>query len=326
MSFCFLLVSYTEFFGEDSDFKYFNDIKIRFVANDDTDSFISNCIFSNLTSSCAGAIFVDSKRGNIYIGNSVFEFCSSTGNFGGLLLKTLKSDIFIEKVCGFYCFTPPSTNINGQFGLISVESTRKTSVQLLSITKCSPFIGNSMVAFSISYGNQSYIHNNSSFNRVCRHSGTDFASSKDTQFRFSTISYNDATQWATMEIMSSYMNMSFSNIIGNNSPHSRGIFIINSASFVMKNCILLKNQNILFDIRTNNKFVTIMDSIIDILTRIESYPSTLNVMITNTQTLKILHLKNANCDAEFTQEMITRECHYYHNNMIVTATILLIIN
>jgi len=258
----------------------------------------NNCVFSNLSSSGnGGAINIGSYSNEISFYFCMFAYCSASFN-GGAIYCSSQGDVFrMKRVCGFYCYSNSVGNVFPQFSHVLLTSKAICEIEHTSILLCSPFYGHSIAVIRVEYGNQTVTNTNSSNNRLARHSAIDMFYSKKFLIDCSSFVNNTSSEWTALQF---YLNdglIYMSNIIGNNSPNSRGVFLFADSHINVDNCCILKNLNTLFDNR-NKDYFTIRNSIIDSLTYIGYLPLTTSITSTTSNFHTLNLYQSGFCKAE----------------------------
>ena len=192
-----------------------------------------------------GIIYIYEIISHFYLLEVTFLNCSCTGRGGAIFFHviTKESSSFLNKVCGFECWTP--INSYYPFGEINVFNNKNNNISFLSISKTTPFFGYSNECFYLYEGKQFLNNFNSSFNKV--KTGSSFVSRQANQINitFSTFFNNSASSYICISMNENYnSNLSFLNLIGNNSP-SYGIFYIYLGIYNFQNSIFFNNINTL---------------------------------------------------------------------------------
>lgn len=258
---------------------------------------IRSTVFNGLSSNGGGAIYLSSITCNIFIEYCLFNACFSTNNDGAVFVQIQQSSIIIDKTCAFYCYSKYGYDYMGQFGRIQVDNSNIIVCQYMSITQCSPFSGHSSNTLILYGGNTSFIYSNSSKNYLYRHSGVDFVSGSGFYCGYSTLSNNVVVGWTVSRVFSHKGQYYLTNIVGNNSPDSRGIFLLDTATIKFDGCCIQKNLNTLFDIRTSTS-VTLLNCFVDSLSYLSSKPTTSNITITKYPTYSHIHYQDEFCHAD----------------------------
>ena len=180
---------------------------------------------------------------NLLIQDSMFFNCSSDVSGGVLFFQCPNNgNLIMERICGNSCFAP-----NYQFSFIDIHSTKKNILIYCSITKCSPDHLSRDQVLTINNGNTSINNFNSSHNRLYTNSVFSLTSTLNVNMSFLTIVDNLVTNSVaiSMNLGSSNCDISYLNLIGNNSPSGYVIYMYYSFYFY-RNCIVIDNFNSLF--------------------------------------------------------------------------------
>lgn len=218
---------------------------------------VKHCLFQSCrTISNGGAIRIYLDVGIVYFQDCIFNNCSaSTGGAVYIDYNHHRSQIFIDRVCGYMCHAPSSGNFMN-FNLGTVYNNITSWINMSSINYCSNVQSSSGSIFH-SGGNFMISEINSSFNSASSFSSIYFNPQFEGTIRYSTIANNSASSY-TLYIQSnmgyksymSYCNIFFNTVTSSTSPIIGLIGKSSSASngTIIQNCIFYNNQGTLFSI------------------------------------------------------------------------------
>jgi len=208
-----------------------------------------NCYFSTQSTDNGGAISINTGILKLLIESCVFKGCISTsGEAGAVFCVNVNAEVVMSKVCAYGCYT--SVEQFRQFATITNSNFKTISCYLLSITKCSPTLGNGKDVIILMNGKQQASNVNSSYNLIGTHSGFCFYYPSQMDAKYFNIVNNNAKYVACLRFQYGHLNRKFylSNIIGNNSPDDHAIVWSNFGDYFLENVILQNNQNTLFKV------------------------------------------------------------------------------
>lgn len=198
-----------------------------------------DCIFSRMAmlTGSGGVICVTSAGLSLNITECIFSNCSCSYQGGAIYFLSLNATM--RKVCAFRC----SSNAYYHFGYLG--STQAKEFSLLSISYCSY---SAVQSYSLSLNDGTHtsnIYQNSSNNKAMQQSAIIFF--HGTSFSSSYGSYVNNTVSVQVCIEFCYVvgSMTYSNIIGNNSP-AYGVINSNGSGITVSYCIMQNNTNALF--------------------------------------------------------------------------------
>jgi len=251
---------------------------------------ITNCFFTRMMEFIGhgGVIWVDSTKDNLEISMSMFNNCSCSGYGGAIYFISNSSDI--KLVCANMCQAE-----NKHFGNFQV--TDRNQIEYISIAHCANNL-NGYDPICLKGGNQTITNLNSSLNQVADVSGIRFVTAITLRSMFCTYSCNMASSSTCIYFQTLTGNISYSNIIQNNSPLLYGIIRLNGGSVMIENCILYMNQNSLYFCDVGALYI--FNCIIHHSGTISNLANVITTNITHsiTSTYSIMHFKTYYCHAD----------------------------
>jgi len=202
---------------------------------------ISMCSFSRISqySGNGGVLYVANPK-TMVIQLTMFYLCSCSISGGAIFFSSTSS--VMRMICANMC----SAGSQAHFALITAS--QDNVIEFLSMSKCS-FTNSRYYPVILSNGNQQFDKANSSFNYVVHTSGVKADSPLTFSSIYSTFSNNQVSDSRCIFIYGGSGLISFSNIVGNNSPNNFGVVLIQGGDtdiLKMLNCIFIENQGILF--------------------------------------------------------------------------------
>ena len=233
---------------------------------------VVDCVFSRtLTYDGDGGViyvFIGSKY-NMNVSYSMFSNIVSSGKAGAIFFSSQSSSIKMN--CAYRC-SCGATKM-GQFAFL--QTSMENQVDYLSVTQCS-YTTNGIYTVYLSQGYEIVDNTNNSMNWAIMCSGLYVISPSKFTSSFCTFANNKVSESVCVYFSSNSGNMSYANIVHNNSPLTNGVVYIWGGFPKMFHCIFDNNQNTLFNILSGS--LTIFNSFI-------SHSSTLSsgttVSITN---------------------------------------------
>jgi len=207
--------------------------------------YISRCSFSRflLYVGDGGVIYVNVGDINVNSSELMFNNCSCSGTGGAMYFNS--KEVVLKFICSFKCKAS-----NSHFAYLGVS--QSNFVDFLSISSCSDQENGNLCIF-LKNGNQKFSSTNSTMNKANSDSSILFGYPASFSCSFCTISKNCVLDAVCVNFQASNGVMSFSNIIGNNSPSRYGVVHVSSGSTQKIHfCIFASNQNTLFDTYSNS--------------------------------------------------------------------------
>jgi len=206
---------------------------------EDKDIEISNCFFSrsSVFSGSGGVIYVNGGSFVLNIYDSMFYNSSSTV-FGGAISFNSKSS-FLRMTCANRC----SAQYQHFANLVALDV---NEVEYLSVTLCS-YTTSGYIPYRLCTANKSVTNTNNSMNCANQVSGMSFEYTSFTSI-YNNYAYNNASDGICLKFDSCQGKEMFSNFIQNNSPSFGVVYVTNSASCRIENCVFAMNYKTLFNI------------------------------------------------------------------------------
>ena len=258
---------------------------------------ISHCFFSRSLefSGIGGVIYISASSYSMNVNYSMFYNCVCSSSGGAIYFKS--SNSYLRMICANRCSC--GTNCAGHFAYLRASLVNK--VEYLSVSNCSHTTSGSYPIYLRS-GNQRVDNTNSSMNNAVFVSGIYIYSSSSFTSSHCTFSNNKVSQNICIWIQSSSdtVSISYSNIVHNNSPSSRGvIYVAGGVSTKLMYCILQNNQNTLFCVSSGS--IEVSHSFIDhsgsFSTSI-AVSTTNNNSFTNAITYQLQFFNSLHCNAD----------------------------
>ena len=203
----------------------------------------------------------------------------------------------MNRVCGNNCYT----DINNwyQFGIIFTHSNGKNFYNYLSINNCNNNL-NSYCSFTIWYGAINLTNFNSTKNINKWYSGIYIYLPSCLNSNFCTFVDNFVSLYSSLMLCGNYNNnLTYYNIINNNSPNGYGVITNWEGKYFIDNFILLNNSNSLFYVHSGQMIVSNCFVEHNGLSYFNLYSSgtisTLNIVIGITKTYSLIHLNTDLC-------------------------------
>ena len=219
---------------------------------------IHDCTFNTLSNNrgvdklvfVSGAIFFRTTRYvNLLVESCMFYACRSSGVH---FICPANGACVIYKNCASHCHTDEIDTNEGQFCYIQTRSDRMNVIDLVSVTKCSPSLTQSRnSAIYLESGRQIVNQYNASYNEVNMRAGIYHLNTNSLNVTFCTYADNNPHHSVVIWLEGGigWKNISFTNIIRNNSPQGNGIIYFHhtdSTPYFLINCIIQWNLNQLF--------------------------------------------------------------------------------
>ena len=178
----------------------------------------------------------------------MFHNIASLYQGGSIYYSCPFSSFIISHSCGNECRTTDSSDQEGQFAYILVDSKKKLETYFLSLTLCAQNHNKPRFRSYILDNGYQYVSNfNSSLNYANRQPGIRSVYSTNYKGIFCNFYKNKADWWVCIALLHNQGNFSFCNIIENNSPLDNGVVFTNvDGQLFFTNCIFKNNLNCLF--------------------------------------------------------------------------------
>ena len=223
-------------------------------------TYIKKCEFSFLSipTGSGGAIYISSSNLILFIENSIFYYCSSLLKGGGIsFLGSNNCECILYGICGFNCSTNSENYIEGgQFAFIETGKLKKNEIYYLSLSKCS-YIStiNKVSSIHLQLGNLLINNLNSSNNIVYTFSGITCRYQNLSLIKYCNFKSNFVTYHICLWFRETNVNISYNNIIENNSPTTQAVLRNAYSKVYCNNCIFLNNLNVLFSSEIINDLI-----------------------------------------------------------------------
>ena len=204
-------------------------------------------------SNYGGIIYSYNVPCNLIIKETIFYNCSCTGGGGAIYFDSNVNgtSIFIDKVCGYNCFTTSSYKF--QFAaLATYMDYGENFINYISMVKCSDNRNIGYESLTLGYGINIIKSLNSSNNFGERHQGLRIWTPLSFKGIFLNIINNNSSESYIFEISYNLNNnLTYSNFI-NNFCLNKGIISITNCNLIINDCIILNNKMILFYLSNGN--------------------------------------------------------------------------
>jgi hypothetical protein len=274
-----------------------------------TNVYVSNCLFSSITSSGHGGALSCTSASYFLVESSSFFTCKTSVNYGGAIYfdNSGSGQSVLHKLCGYDCCSTYTGSSDGQFVRIFLKNavSIKNYVNYSSISRCVNEYSNSHYTLFLRYGKIYCQSVNSSMNECQWYSGI--------------------TTWPFTDSNSFTCSLSHSTIADNiANGYSYVGFWMRGSKHEIKSCNIIRNTQSSFDSRgtiDTDGYLTIEDSCIlenkanRIFHQVSSYAITLSnctvdstsnngyLTIKNTVTKSFIHALNhistQNCHSEY---------------------------
>lgn len=261
---------------------------------------ISYCFFTRTLvysddDGSGGVIRVAMSSKLMNISSSMFYNCACSNGEGAIFFES--SNLYLRKICANGC-----SATNYQFGFL--KGLEHNRIEFLSVTNCS-YKESGLYSSRIESGEMILDNTNFSMNKALE--GSSFLISNPTSFTsiHCTVSNNKAGSGKSISFNMNSGNMSYANIVGNNSPFS-GVVYVHFGSANMMYCIFTMNQDYLFNINSGSLILSC--SIIDHVQT--SFSTKLNVstensnLFTSTNTYSLQFFNSHFCNTDFPERTI----------------------
>jgi len=265
---------------------------------------IFSCSFqrNTLLSGYGGVIYVFSGSLSMNVSNSEFFMCSCSERGGAIHFASL--NCYLRKICAFNC------TANEYYHFACLDATSNNFVEYLSVAQCSHQSVKGYTSFLVYHGKQIVHNSNSSLNIALGRAGIYVDKSNNFSCSYCTISNNIVVINICLRILDIQGNISFANILYNNSPQD-SVVTVDSVRFYINYCIFIGNKNNLI---TNGKFGVIYHSFISH----NGISSTINNnTIATIATYMIPHYRKHFCQADvpinddLSPRTYNEECHFF---------------
>lgn len=201
---------------------------------------ISNCFFERTMSydSRGGVIYV--SENTLSVIDSMFLSCSSS-NEGGAIFASSELATVLSRICAFQC--------NSQSGHFAFIGTKSVSMDFVSLSSCSMY-SNQHYSIHLNGGSQKIDFLNSSQNHAYQGAGFGLAGATSFKCSFCTFSNNYVSYSSSLLLHMNSGNVSYCNLIHNNSPAEAVIQVSGTYSFTF--CVFDSNHDILFILKTGS--------------------------------------------------------------------------
>jgi len=289
----------------------------RSYDNEDVD--ILDCFFSRISyfTGNGGVIFISGEGFSMNVSHSMFYKCTCT-NTGGAIYFFNSTNSSLRMICSNEC----SALSYDHFAYLHPCIFNK--VEFLSVSSCSP-VSTGYYCVHLRDGYQKIQNMNSSLNKAKWVSGVYISSPFTFASSFCTFSNNNASEYICIRFYSCAGEMSFTNIVHNNSPSLGVVLVFGSASTKLNHCIINSNQNTLFYVESGSLEVSNSE-----IYHSGQFSSSINVVTSSNntidpiypperrRTIQIIHFNSHFCNADnpiidpkYTSHSRTSYIHYF---------------
>jgi hypothetical protein len=274
-----------------------------------TNVYVSNCLFSSITSSGHGGALSCTSASYFLVESSSFFTCKATNGYGGAIYfdNSGSGQSVLHKVCGYDCYSTYTSTSYGQFVRIYVNNvvSNKNYVNYSSISRCVNENSNSRDTLFLRYGKICCQSVNSSMNKCQWYSGITTWPFTDSNFftcslLYSTITDNIANDYGCVGfwMRGSKHEIKSCNILRNtqSSLDSHGIIDTDGYLTIEDSCILENKANRIFH-QVSSYTITLFNCTVD-LTSNNGYLTMKNT-VTKSFILALNHLSTGNCHSKY---------------------------
>jgi predicted outer membrane repeat protein len=270
-----------------------------------TSVYVSNCLFSSITSTSYGGALYCTSVTYLLIESSTFFSCNTSSSKGGAIyFSNSAGQCVLYSVCGYDCCTTYNGYSEGQFSRIYVNdgASSKNCVNYSSITRCVNDNSNSWYILYPTYGKIYFPSVNISMNKCGYRSAIYCIPTTDSNSIACSLSYssfvdNNATGYTCIRFdrENTKFEIKSCNILRNTqiSLNTEGTIYTRGNLVINDSCILENKANSVFSVQSTHT-ITISNCTVD---------STSNngyLTIQNTVTKSFIHALN---------HMSTQNCH-----------------
>jgi hypothetical protein len=274
-----------------------------------TNVYVSNCLFSSITSSSAGgALYCSSSVQYLVVESSSFFSCKTSNNYGGAIyFSNSGGQCVLYEICCYDCYTTQSSSSHGQFVYITVNNviSSKNYINYSSFSHSVNDISNSYNPLRLYYGKICCPSINLSMNKCGYYSiieGGGFVDSNTVtcSFTYSSFADNRATYYYGILLWISGANYEIKscNILRNTqgTSSSGGTIATIGSLMITDSCILGNNANYIF-YQAHPYTITVSNCTLDSTSRY----GTVTIKSTATKSFihALNHVSNQICHSEY---------------------------
>jgi len=205
---------------------------------------ITDCVFLRYIAYTGkgGVIYTSVSSISMIVTRTTFSYCTNSNQGGAIYFDSLNS--FLNFVCAYRC---SASNYHFSY----IKAIQNNQINYLSISYCSPSL-TGYESIRSSSGVQSVDSTNSSHNSANQYSGIRVNSPTSFLSTFCAFAYNQVSNSICIIFESNNGNMTFANIVHNNSPANHGVIRVYGGSYTLNYCVIDNNQNTLFSIQSGS--------------------------------------------------------------------------
>jgi hypothetical protein len=268
-----------------------------------TGVYISNCLFSSITSSDTGGALYCTSVTYFLVESTSFFSCKTSSSRGAIYFSNSGGQSVLHQVCAYDCCTTGSNNYQFAYIYVKNDASGKNYVNYSSIVRCVNGYSSAYYILGLDSGNICLSAVNISLNKCHGRSGIicwPFGNSVTCSFSFTSFSDNYATYCTCIYLnkAGSDFEIKSCNILRNTqgSLGSEGTIFTNGYLKIEDSCILDNKADRIF-YQHSSYSITLSNCTID-STSNNGYLTTKNT-VTKSFILALNHISTQNCHSEY---------------------------